>query len=158
MPELELTRSPDDRRLFTLAGVGTLRVGGWLSRAATAEAGAARWQCRRRSFPRMSAEATDASGSVVGSFSGRPVSRGGTLSWGGRDFELRPSSRWRERYALVERDSDSDHELLSIQAGSWGKRPVRLTLDDAIDVEPGLLLFVAYVTRALAQDAAASGA
>ena len=35
MAELELTRAADDRRLYVLEGVGTLRLGGWFSRRAT---------------------------------------------------------------------------------------------------------------------------
>jgi hypothetical protein len=38
MPDLELTRSSDDRRLYVLGGVGTLRLQGFLSRSAIAEA------------------------------------------------------------------------------------------------------------------------
>ena len=41
MADVELTRSPDDRRLYVLAGVGTLRLEGWSSRNATAAAAAA---------------------------------------------------------------------------------------------------------------------
>ena len=39
MADLELTRSRDDRRLYELAGLGTLRLEGLFSRRATAEAG-----------------------------------------------------------------------------------------------------------------------
>ena len=34
----------------------------------------------------------------------------------------------------------------------WGKRPVRVTIDDSSAVEPGLLLFATFVVRALAED------
>jgi len=40
MAELQLTRTLGDRRIFTLEGIGTLRLTGWLSRGATAESGA----------------------------------------------------------------------------------------------------------------------
>src|SRR5436190_1468736 len=43
MAELELTRSVDDRRRYEIDGVGALRLGGVLSRGATAEAGGAEW-------------------------------------------------------------------------------------------------------------------
>lgn len=48
MPDLELTRSAGDRRLFALDGVGTLRLEGFASRTATAEAGGRSWQIVRR--------------------------------------------------------------------------------------------------------------
>jgi hypothetical protein len=51
MAELELTRSPNDRRLYALEGVGTLRLEGWSSRKATAAAdGDGTWRIARRSM------------------------------------------------------------------------------------------------------------
>jgi hypothetical protein len=153
MPELELTRSPGDRHLYVLDGVGTLRVGGWLSRGATAEAGSDSWQLGRRGMFKAAMQATDAAGGVAGEFEGRALRRGGTLRWDGREYELRPSSMWRERYALA----DGERELATIEGKGWGKRPVKVTVEDGAGaLEPGLLLFAAYVVRALAEDAAAA--
>ena len=78
-----------------------------------------------------------------------------TLRWGGRDYSLRPASRWKERYALA----DGDRELALLDGKGWGKRPVRVTVDDVGAMEPGVLLFAAYVVRGLAEaaGAAASG-
>ena len=39
---------------------------------------------------------------------------------------------------------------------SWGKRPVTITVDDPAAVDPGLLLFAAYVVRSLAEDSASA--
>jgi hypothetical protein len=36
----------------------------------------------------------------------------------------------------------------------WGKRPVKVTIDDPNAVDPGLLLFAVFVVRRLAEDAA----
>ena len=47
MPELELTRTRGDRRLFAIGGVGTLRLGGMWSRGGTAEAGQSCWRLHR---------------------------------------------------------------------------------------------------------------
>jgi hypothetical protein len=152
MPELELTRTRDDRRLYEVEGVGTLRVGGMFSRGATAEAGAATWTFDRRGFWRTTLEAADAAGAVVGSFDPRALRRGGSLRWGERHFELRPASMWKERYALAE----GDRELAVLDGKGWGKRPVKITLDEPRLVEPGLLLFAAFVVRGLAEDASAS--
>jgi hypothetical protein len=44
MADLELTRTRGDRRLDALEGIGTLRLTGWASRNATAEAGGASWR------------------------------------------------------------------------------------------------------------------
>jgi hypothetical protein len=47
MAELELNRTPDDRRVYALEGVGTLRLEGLASRTATAEAGGSSWRITR---------------------------------------------------------------------------------------------------------------
>jgi hypothetical protein len=156
MAELELTRSRDDRRLYEVEGVGTLRLGGFLSRGARAESGPAAWTFDRRGIWKTAIEATDAAGAVVGSFDPRALRRGGVLRWGGRDFELRPASMWKERYALAE----GERELAVLDGKGWGKRPVRIAIDDPGLVEPGVLLFAAFVVRGLAEDAssAAGGA
>lgn len=78
--------------------------------------------------------------------------RGGTLRWGQRELTLRPASVWRERYALA----DGDRELVLLDGTGWGRRPVRITIDDPRAIEPGLLLFAAFVVRGVAADAAAA--
>jgi hypothetical protein len=131
-----------------------LRLQGFASRRATAEAGGTTWRIARRGFWRQTVEATDATGTSVGEFEPNAIRRGGTLRWGGRGFVLRPASAWRERYALAE----GEHELAILDGRGWGRRPVKVAVDDA--VEPGLLLFSAFVVRGLAEDAsgAAGGA
>jgi hypothetical protein len=152
MADIELTRAKDDRRLYTLDGVGTLRFERGLGgRRATAEAGDRRWRLTT-GFWRQSVDATDESGVPVGAFDARALRRGGALQWGGRELQLRPASMWRERYALA----DGDRELALLDAKGWGKRPVHVSLDDPAAVEPGLLLFAVFVTRGLADDASAA--
>ena len=73
------------------------------------------------------------------------------MRWSGRELALRPSSAWRERYALV----DGDEELALLDAKSWGRRPVKIATADGA-VEPGLLLFAAFVARGLAEDTSAA--
>jgi hypothetical protein len=157
MAELELTRATDDRRRYVLEGVGTLRFERGLGvRRATAESGDRTWRLTTR-FWRRSVEAADETGTPVGSFDPRALRRGGALEWGGRHLQLRPASVWRERYALA----DGDRELAVFDAKGWGKRPVRVTVDDPTALEPGLLLFAAFVARGLAEHgstAASAGA
>jgi len=150
MAELELTRSSGDKRRYELDGVGMLRLGGWASRWATAEAGQHRWGLARRGIFRSRIEATDAAGTVMGTFEGRSLKRGGALRWEDREYVLQPDSNWRERYALV----DGERRLALIEGKGWGKRPVRVDLDDDARLDPGLVLFTAFVVRALAEDAA----
>ena len=152
MPDLELTRSRDDRRTYVVDGVGSLRLEGLFSRRANAEAGAGSWAFARRGVLRATMEATDATGAEVGFFDPRTIRRGGTLTWGGRELLLRPASHWKDRYALA----DGDRELAVLEGKGWGRRPVRITLDDLGAVEPGLLLFAAFVVRGLAEDSSAA--
>ena len=74
------------------------------------------------------------------------------MRWAGRELTLRPASSWRERYALA----DGDRELAVLEGKGWGKRPVKVIVDDAETVEPGLLLFATFVVRGLAEAASAA--
>jgi hypothetical protein len=157
--DLELTRTPGDRRVYELAGVGTLRLRGLASRSATAEAGGNTWRIARRGFWQRAIQATDSAGTQVGDFAPNAVRRGGTLYWDGRELILRPASAWRERYALAQ----EERELAILDGKGWGRRPVKVTVEDLGAIEPGLLLFAVFVVRGLAEDAsgaagAASGA
>jgi hypothetical protein len=156
MTELELTRTPSDRRLYALESVGTLRLDGFGSRAATAEAAGRSWRFARRRFWERGIQATDgSSGDIVGEFEPRTIRRGGALRWGDRELSLRPASAWRERYALA----DGDRELALLEGKGWGRRPVNVSVDDLGALEPGLLLFATFVVRGLAEDAgSAAGA
>jgi hypothetical protein len=152
MAELELTRTPGDRRMYALEGVGTLRLRGWTSRAATTESGGRRWEIARGGLLRAVVTASDAAGSPVGAFRANGLKRGGTVEWAGRELKLGSASLWRERYALT----DGGRELAVIEGKGWGKRPVKVTVDDPAAVDPGLLLFTAFVVRGLAEDAGAT--
>jgi hypothetical protein len=148
MAELELTRTTEDRRLFALGGVGTLRLEGWRSPRATAETGVRSWHFARRGLWRRGIDATDAFGGMAGTFEPARKRRGGALHWIDDELVLRPASMWRERYALA----DGEQELVVLDGKDWGKRPVRVTVNDPEELDPGLLLFAAFAVRRLAQD------
>jgi hypothetical protein len=152
MAEIALTRTREDRNVYVLEGVGTLRLRGWFVKTATAEAGERSYEIGKRGLFAPVTEATDAAGTTVATFKGRAIKRGGTLTWQGKEYALRPASMFRERYALV----DGDRELATIEGKGWGKRPVRITVDDATSIDPGLLLFAAFVVRGLAEDASSA--
>lgn len=161
MPELELTRTPGDRKAYTLEGVGTLRLRGWTNRSASAEtaAGDRSWERARRGLFRATIEAADAAGTPVGAFEPRTFRRGGTLTWGGRAYGLRPASAWKERYALTAPEAEGGGELATVEGKGWGKRPVKVDVLDPAALPPGLLLFAVYIVRTLAEDAqSAAGA
>jgi hypothetical protein len=155
MAELELTRVPGDRSQYDLAGVGTLRLVGLAKRSALAEAAGASWRIGRPALFGRQIVATDVTGTVIGEFEPKALRRGGTVRWAGRELTLRPASSWRERYALA----DGERELAVLDGKGWGKRPVKVIVDGAETVEPGLLLFASFVVRGLAESAnAAAGA
>jgi hypothetical protein len=55
---------------------------------------------------------------------------------------------WRERYALA----DGDREIALLDGKSWGRRPVTITVDEHNALDPGLLLYAAFIVRTLASD------
>jgi hypothetical protein len=154
MTELELTRTKEDRRIYALGDLGTLRVSGFWFRSATAQAGHRTWDITGSGVWRRIIRATDEAGAVVGEFTPRGgLRRGGSLRWGDRTYDLRPASSWRERYAMV----DAEREVAVLDGKGWGKRPVAVTLLDPSSIPPGLLLFAVFVVRGLAHDASSAG-
>jgi hypothetical protein len=152
MAELELTRSKDDRRLYNLDALGSLRLEGFMSRRATATSAGQTWRIERQGFLGRGIQALGSGGAVVGEFDPRTIRRGGQLRWNGREFDLRPASAWRERYALA----IGEHELALFEGKAWGRRPVKVEILRPEAIEPGLMLFAAFVVRALADDASAA--
>lgn len=108
----------------------------------------------RKGILKPAVQASDAAGFVIGEFTPKAIRRGGSLRWGDRELTLGPASAWRERYALA----DGDRELALLDGKGWGKRPVKITIENLAAVDHGLLLFAAYVVRGLAEDAGSGAA
>jgi hypothetical protein len=66
-------------------------------------------------------------------FEPRGLRRGGTVRWAGRELALHHGK-------------------------GWGRRSAGIVLDDPAAVEPGLLLFAAFIVRGLAEDAGGAAA
>jgi hypothetical protein len=151
MVELELTRAPDDRRVYELGAVGSLRLNGWLMRSATGRAGRRSFLFKRAIWS-SGVDATDDQARLVGTFRPSQLRRGGVVRWNEAEYRLRPATPIGERYELV----DDDREFAIVEAkGWWGwgtRRPVKMRVVTH-DVDPGLLLFVAFVVRTLANKA-----
>jgi hypothetical protein len=148
MSDLELTRTPGAAASTRWTASGRCACGA--GRRAP-EADGTTWEIRRRGTWRP---VIDAAGTPVGAFRAGGMRRGGPIRWRGRELTLRPASRWRERYALA----DGERELALLDGKGWGRRPVKVTVDDPGALEPGLLLFAAFVVRGLAEDAGAAAA
>jgi hypothetical protein len=152
MANSALLRTTDGAGRYELLRVGTLRLEtlGW--EAAIATAGEARWRFERPGpWVRDTITATDNAGHVVGKSEGRPrtFGSGSALSWAGRALRLRTAlmlSASRSRYLLTEGErsvavlvGDSRNDL----------RPVTIEVIDAAAIEPGLLLFLAFLVDCL---------
>jgi hypothetical protein len=152
LTELELTRVPKDRRLYRVEGIGSVRLEGLFASSATGDADGSSWRFAGRGFWRRAMEATDATGVVVGEFEPTNIRRGGVLRWGDRELTVHPVSALRERYVL----SEGDRDLVLLDGKGWGRRPVKITLADPTAIEPGLLLFSAFVVHRLAVNASSA--
>jgi hypothetical protein len=126
-----------------------------MSRRATATSAGVTWRIGRSGLFGRNIYALGSGDAVIGEFDPRPIRRGGELRWSGRVFQLRPASAWRERYALA----IGDEELAVFEGKSWGRKPVRVEIVRPEAIEPGLMLFAAFVVRSLAEDgSSAAGA
>jgi|SRR3954452_12989295 hypothetical protein len=153
MIELELTRAPKDRRVYELGSLGSLRLKGWLMRSATARTGSRSFLFQRTSWFTAAVDASEDQGRLVGTFRPSQFRRGGALHWHRAGYSLRPATLIRERYELVL----DNREIAVIEArGWWGwgtRRPLKMRVMDDHALDPGLLLFVAFVVRTLADKA-----
>jgi hypothetical protein len=150
MAELELTRAPGDRKVYVLDGVGTLRVRGRGRQAAVAEAGGRRWAFVRRGLFAPLVTATDETGTVVGLYRSPMRKPGGPVGWAERELQLRRSSTFRQHYALSE--GEQELALFHGTGRARGKSPISLTIDDPTALDPGLILFAAYIVRGIVED------
>jgi hypothetical protein len=159
MNELELLRSPSDRRTYVLGSLGSLRLNGLFMRSATAETKLESFSIAKTRWATASVVARNPLGEI-GAFHGRTLRGGGSLMWLENEYALRHEGLLGETYALTR----GEHRLALVTArGWWGwgvKRPVTLQVADTSDA--ALLLFVAFVVRTLANqrssDAAAATA
>jgi hypothetical protein len=151
MPELQLIRTREDRKLYALPGVGNLRLGGWFTRKVQASTGGESYTFDKRGiFSSIFTAHDDSTGRQIAEFRPGAIRRGGKLVWRDTEWAVRPAAIFTERYALS-RPGD-DRELATVEGRGWGKRPVTVTTDDATAIDPGLLLFVVYAVRILAED------
>ena len=141
MAEFELSRTKDDRRLYELGALGSLRLEGLLSRRARAMSAGVTWQFEPSAGRGMRALASQ--GRVVGEFD--PHS--GELQWNGQMFQVRLASSQQERQALAVGET----EVALFEDRSWGSHPVKVEIVEPAAIEPGLMLFAAFVLRSAEQ-------
>jgi hypothetical protein len=159
MNEIDLVRSPSDRRRYTLGDLGSLRLNGLLMRSATAETAAGSFTVVKTRWTTASVVARGPRGEM-GAFHARTLRGGGRLTWLEEEYALRHEQPLGETYALLHGDR---RLALATARGWWGwgvKRPLTMQVGNTSDAP--LLLFVAFVVRTLANqrssDAAATTA
>jgi hypothetical protein len=99
-------------------------------------------------------QAKEAAGTVVGEFVPRDIRRSGALRWGDRQLALSPVSL----LASATRSAKVSGDLVLLDGKGRGRRPVRISLQAPDELEPGLLLFTAFVVHRLAANASGSSA
>jgi hypothetical protein len=67
-------------------------------------------------------------------------------------WKLKPSSNWRNRYALW----SGEHELASVETTGWSGQEVAVEVSDEVPVEPLLLLLACYLVRRFGENSAAA--
>jgi hypothetical protein len=154
MRELQLIRSPDDKRRLDLHGVGSVRFENtWGTKLCLSAPGHVDWRIAGRAR-RGATTATDATGAVVATLVGRRVEHGHraldvTTPHQGI-FERRPP------FVLVE----GDREMARVAPQVWSEKPVDVTLmDEEFAAEqPQLLLFALWVACRIAASRQAGAA
>jgi hypothetical protein len=145
--EIDLTHSRAERKRFDLGAVGSLRYEGlFANRAVATAADGTTW--RFGPAGARGVEAKGAGGAVVGAYdAGDP--RNGRLTWAGRALVVRPVRGRRARWTLHDEEGA---ELAALEGRGTGARPATITLPDAPEpLDPGLLLFLAFLVRKLAK-------
>jgi len=152
--ELALTRSADDRRRYELAGYGSIRRVGWLSRYAEIRTLDGYERTTTQSPTGKFARLLEASGSVVAEYERtRWVDHGGTVTWRGLPYDLTVESHWRHRY-LVSRNGV---ETVRVTCRGWGKKPAVVEVREA-SAEPALVLFTTWLAQLFVEMDSSAGA
>lgn len=148
MRQVELLQDPGDKDRWVLPGVGSFLRTGRVSRAATAEAGERRWSIKRFGLVRTGFNASDEAGTVVGEVRNPISGRSDRLRWAGCDLRLVRDGPRLWGYALC----DGDRRLAVMTPKRRGRRQLDVVLEDP-SVDPGLLLFQAFIAQAYEDDA-----
>ena len=154
MDALTLTRSPEDRRRYDLAGIGSIRRPGWFSRSAEIRTPHGVLGSTAQSPTGKTASLTDTAGGLVAEYARtRWVDHGGTVTWRGLPYDLVVESHWRNRYLLSRHGVDA----VRVTCRGWGKKPATVEVLDAA-TDPGLVLFTTWLAQTFVEMNASAGA
>lgn len=132
-----------------------MRLGRWYQRGATIASESGRsWELKSGRWS-QALTATDDSGGVAATYEPRgALKRGGEIALrpGDETYELKPSSHWRNRYALWA----GEDELAAVETRGWSGHEVAVDVSDGASVDPLLLLTACYLVRRFGEDDAAT--
>jgi hypothetical protein len=155
--DLVLTRSADDKRRYELAGYGSIRRIGWLTRYAEIRTPDGFERTTTQSPTGKFARLVEASGSpddVVAEYERtRWVDHGGTVTWRGLPFDLAVESHWRHRFLL----SRNGVEAVRVTCRGWGRKPAVVEVLEP-SLEPALVLFTVWLAQLFVEMDASTGA
>jgi hypothetical protein len=140
MRELELTRSPDDKRRLDLAGIGSVRFENiWGTKLRITAPGHGEWRVERS---RRGMTVSDADGMAVAAFAGARIEHGDVV------VEVRT-----QHQGLLERRPPfllvaGDRPLGRVAPSVWSEKPVAVTVVDENFAARYPLLFLLALYRA----------
>ena len=144
MTTIELAQAADDKHRFDLPGVGSVRHlkrTSFDSELCTLENTCV--QAAMKGVWQPKAEATDAAGTVIGSYEPTAkLSRNGAVQWRGETYSLQSESSWDYSFSL----SRDTTVLIQVQTSGWGKHPTTVVIEED-GVEPALLLFTVWLAE-----------
>jgi hypothetical protein len=150
--DLQLVRSPDDKRRLDLAGVGSVRFENmWGTKLVIVAPGSGEWRIDGRGPFRRASVVTDAGQDVIASFAP------GRIEYGGRVVEATtPHQGMLERrppFQIVE----GGRAIARVTPRVWDEKPLDLTVldEEFVASDPLLFLLALYVANLISVSRAA---
>ncbi len=141
MLDLQLVRSPDNKRHLDLAGVGGVEfTNRWGTKLVFTSTSGVQWRIDGSGPFRRSSEATDVAGVAVAAFTRQGIEHAGRVI----DITTTDQGLFERRPPLLIREGE--HDLVRVAARVWDEKPIDVTVLDerfAAD-EPLLLLFALF--------------
>jgi hypothetical protein len=153
--ELQLLRSPDDKRRLDLAGVGYVRFENmWGTKLVLVAASAGEWRVAGRLMFRGETTATDAAGTTVAKIAGNRV------EYGDRTVEVTTPHEGllekRPPYLVVE----NGREIAHVASQAWSEKPLDVSIldEEFVTTDPLLFLLALYTAQLISARRSASAA
>jgi hypothetical protein len=151
--ELQLVRSPDDKRRLDLPGVGHVRFESrWGNKLVLAAPDRGEWRVAGRLMFRSETTATDAAGTTVARIVGNGV------EYGDRAIHVTTPHQGllehRPPFLIVE----NERELARVASQLWSEKPLDVTIldEEFVESDPLLFLLALYTAQLIAASRSAA--